>query len=70
VFDPTLICVLAGQGKATHLLMKAIVRWPHRPRQIAALGWLTLRLRPMSLSHLLITAAVRAARGDADRTPG
>lgn len=69
-FDPAQIRLLAGQGPATQRLLQMIASWPYRPRQIAALGWLTLVLRPMSLRGLLVAAVVRSRRAATDRVPG
>jgi glycosyltransferase involved in cell wall biosynthesis len=69
-FDPALIIGLVQQGMATAWVLHAIAHWPRRLRSVAALGWLTLRLRPMSLPHLLATVIVRATRKSADQMPG
>ena len=68
-FDPAQIRVLAGQGGVTQLVMQAIARWPYRLRQVAALGWLTLGLRPMSLPRLVLTSVARRGSSAADRMP-
>jgi glycosyltransferase involved in cell wall biosynthesis len=69
-FDPALIAGLAQQGKATSWVLHTIAAWPRPLRKIAALGWLTLCLRPMSLPRLLGTVIVRSRRSPADRVPG
>lgn len=66
-FDPRLIAALAQEGDPMHGFLSVIARWPALPRRIAALTWLTLRLRPMSVPRLLMSAALRLMRGVAYR---
>ncbi len=68
-FDATLIAALAQQGDPARGLLALIAAWPSAPRRIAALIWLTLRLRPMSVPRVILTAAYRLVRGLAVR-PG
>jgi hypothetical protein len=66
-FDPRLIAALAQEGDPGHGFLALIASWPARPRRIAALIWLMLRLRPMSVPRLLMSAAVRLMRSLAYR---
>lgn len=62
-FDPRLIAALAQTGDPAHGFLAAIAGWPAPLRRIAALIWLTLRLRPMSVPRLILSAAHRLLRG-------
>ncbi len=70
-FDPKLIAALAQEGDPAggqagdpgHGFLAAIASWPAPLRRTAALIWLTLRLRPMSVPRLVMSAAVRLGRG-------
>jgi len=67
-FDPRLIAALAKAGDPVHGFLAAIAGWPALPRRVAALIWLTVRLRPMmSMPRLLMSAALRLMRGAAYR---
>lgn len=69
-FDPRLIAALAQEGDPAHGVLAVIAGWPAVPRRIAALIWLTLRLRPMSVPRLMVSAALRLARGLSYRQGG
>lgn len=62
-FDPALIAALAQQGDPARGVLALIAGWPAAPRRVAALIWLILRLRPMSVPCLILSAAFRLLRG-------
>ena len=69
-FDPRLINALTQGGALDGGILALIAHLPARLRRLAALGWLTVRLRPTSLARLAQSAARRRLRGASDRVPG
>lgn len=69
VFDPSLIADLAHGDSVTRFLLRTVAGWPRTARQVAALGWLALVLRPMSLPRLFGTALLRRTRDWIDWRP-
>ena len=69
-FDPRLINGLAQGNDLDARVLALAGRLPIRLARVAALGWLTVRLRPTSLTGLVLSAARRKLRGSADRVPG
>jgi GT2 family glycosyltransferase len=70
LFDPRLVNALARGNDFDSKIFSAAGFLPGWLARVAALGWLTIRLRPTSLTGLVISAARRQLRGTADRVPG
>ncbi len=69
-FNPQLINALAQGGAIDSGVLSMAAHLPRRLREVAALGWLTMRLRPTSLVRLVRSAMLRRMRGPSDRVPG
>lgn len=69
-FDPDLVAALAGGDGLDRAILGMAGMLPRSLRRGAALGWLTIRLRPTSLTGLVRTMVIRKLRGTNDANPG
>jgi len=60
--DPAVIAAMTGGGALELMAMRAALRLPAALGRLAALGWLTMRMRPMSLPLLIRTWLDRRRR--------
>jgi glycosyltransferase involved in cell wall biosynthesis len=68
-YDPRLVHALMQGSPIDGAVLGLTGHLPRHLRQVASLGWLTMRLRPTSLSRLVRSALYRLLRGSVDLSP-